>query len=226
LEMDGLPFISELSFLILLIVVLAVVSIALSVISLLLVRSAARKMVSPPQPVAPSVAAPPAPPPTPSRPAAPKHAVPRPGVAAKPAAKAEVKPAPLPPRPLESLEIKPAEAGEEFGFASLEEVASMLGLKSVILLNQSGIPIDSYNVGEDDRVAASVADFISLVRRLNPGFSYMVSEGDERIMLFLVGRIGESEVYALTVGGGSEFGVEDVRDLLRAYLSESLGRFK
>ena len=224
--MDGLPFISELSFLILLIVVLAVVSIALSVISLLLVRSAARKMVSPPQPVAPSVAAPPAPPPTPSRPAAPKHAVPRPGVAAKPAAKAEVKPASLPPRPLESLEIKPAEAGEEFGFASLEEVASMLGLKSVILLNQSGIPIDSYNVGEDDRVAASVADFISLVRRLNPGFSYMVSEGDERIMLFLVGRIGESEVYALTVGGGSEFGVEDVRDLLRAYLSESLGRFK
>jgi len=224
--MDGLPFISELSFLILLIVVLAVVSIALSVISLLLVRSAARKMVSPPQPVAPSVAAPPAPPPTPSRPAAPKHAVPRPGVAAKPAAKAEVKPAPPPPRPLESLEIKPAEAGEEFGFASLEEVASMLGLKSVILLNQSGIPIDSYNVGEDDRVAASVADFISLVRRLNPGFSYMVSEGDERIMLFLVGRIGESEVYALTVGGGSEFGVEDVRDLLRAYLSESLGRFK
>jgi len=224
--MDGLPFISELSFLILLIVILAVVSIALSVASLLLVRSAARKMVGPPRPVAPSVAAPPAPPPTSSRPAVSKPAAPRPSVATKPAAKAEVKPAPPPPRPLESLEIKPAEAGEEFGFASLEEVASMLGLKSVILLNQSGIPIDSYNVGEDDRVAASVADFISLVRRLNPGFSYMVSEGDERVMLFLVGRIGESEVYALTVGGGSEFSVEEVRDLLRAYLSESLGRFK
>jgi hypothetical protein len=152
--------------------------------------------------------------------------MPKPGAATKATAKAEVKPAPPPPRPLESLEIKPAEAGEEFGFASLEEVASMLGIKSVILLNQSGIPIDSYNVGEDDRVAASVADFISLVRRLNPGFSYMVSEGDQRAMLFLVGRIGESEVYALTVGGGSEFGVEEVRDLLRAYLSESLGRFK
>jgi|YelNatPaOPRAMG01_1025707.scaffolds.fasta_scaffold04567_11 hypothetical protein len=221
--MDGLPFINELSFLILLIIVLAVVSIALSVISLLLVRSAARKIVSPPQPAAPSVAAPPAPPPTPSKPAVSKPVTPRPaGVAAR----AEAKPAPPPPRPLESLEIRPAEAGEEFGFASLEEVASMLGLKSVILLNQSGIPIDSYNVGEDDRVAASVADFISLVRRLNPGFSYMVSEDAERIMLFLVGRIGESEVYALTVGGGSEFGVEEVRDLLRAYLSESLGRFK
>ena len=221
--MDGLPFINELSFLILLIIVLAVVSIALSVISLLLVRSAARKIVSPPQPAAPSVAAPPAPPPTPSKPAVSKPVTPRPaGVAAR----AEAKPAPPPPRPLESLEIRPAEAGEEFGFASLEEVASMLGLKSVILLNQSGIPIDSYNVGEDDRVAASVADFISLVRRLNPGFSYMVSEDAERIMLFLVGRVGESEVYALTVGGGSEFGVEEVRDLLRAYLSESLGRFK
>jgi hypothetical protein len=227
--MDGLPFINELSFLILLIIVLAFVSIALSVISLLLVRSAARKIASPPQPAAPSVAARPAPPPTPSRPAVSKPVTPRPAAAAKPAgvaARAEAKPAPPPPRPLESLEIRPAEAGEEFGFASLEEVASMLGLKSVILLNQSGIPIDSYNVGEDDRVAASVADFISLVRRLNPRFSYMVSEDAERIMLFLVGRIGESEVYALTVGGGSEFGVEEVRDLLRAYLSESLGRFK
>ena len=227
--MDGLPFINELSFLILLIIVLAVVSIALSVISLLLVRSTARKIASPPQPAAPSVAAPPAPPPTPSRPAVSKPVTPRLAAAAKPAgvaARAEAKPAPPPPRPLESLEIRTAEAGEEFGFASLEEVASMLGLKSVILLNQSGIPIDSYNVGEDDRVAASVADFISLVRRLNPGFSYMVSEDAERIMLFLVGRIGESEVYALTVGGSSEFGVEEVRDLLRAYLSESLGRFK
>ncbi|MEM3793494.1 MAG: hypothetical protein QXO04_01340 [Nitrososphaerota archaeon] len=137
---------------------------------------------------------------------------------------AEVKPPK--PKPLEGLEIKPAEVGEEFGFASLEEIASMLGIKSLIIFNQSGIPIDSYNVGEDDRVAASVADFVSLVRRLNPRFSHMVSEDDQRVMLFVVGRIGESEIYALTVGGGPEFGVEEVRDLLRAYLSESLGRFK
>jgi hypothetical protein len=214
--MDGLPLIGEPSFLILLIIILAAVSIVLSVASLLLARSAARKMVSPPQPVALGVAAPPAlPPPSP-----------KPGAAAKATAKAEVKPAPPPPRPLESLEIKPAETGEGFGFTSLEEVASMLGIKSVILLNQSGMPVDSYNIGEGDRVAASVADFISLIRRLNPGFSYMISEGDQRVMLFLVGRIGESEIYALTVGCGPEFGIEEVRDLLRAYLSESLGRFK
>jgi hypothetical protein len=219
--MDGLPLIGEPSFFILLIIILAAVSIVLSVASLLLVRSAARKMASSPQPVTPSVAALPALP-LPS----PKPVMPKPGAAAKATAKAEVKPAPPPPRPLESLEIKPAEAGEEFGFTSLEEVASMLGIRSVILLNQSGMPVDSYNVGEGDRVAASVADFIYLIRRLNPGFSYMVSEGDQRVMLFLVGRIGESEIYALTVGCGPEFGIEEVRDLLRVYLSESLGRFK
>ncbi|MEM2188761.1 MAG: roadblock/LC7 domain-containing protein [Nitrososphaerota archaeon] len=219
LEMNGIPFIGELSFLILLIIILAIISIVLSVISLLFVRSAARRMAGPPQPPAPSVRALPAPPQAPS----PKPAMPKPAPA-KAAARAEVKPPP--PRPLETLEIKPAEVGEEFGFASLEEVASMLGVKSVILLNQSGIPIDSYNVGEDDRVAASVADFISLVRRLNPGFNYMISEDEQRVMLFVVGRIGESEIYALTVGGGPEFGVEEVRDMLRAYLSESLGRFK
>lgn len=216
--MNDIPFIGELSFLILLIIILAIISIVLSVISLLFVRSAARRMAGPPQPPAPSVKALPAP-----QAPSPKPAMPKPAPA-KAAARAEVKPPP--PRPLETLEIKPAEVGEEFGFASLEDVASMLGVKSVILLNQSGIPIDSYNVGDDDKVAASVADFISLVRRLNPGFNYMISEDDQRIMLFVVGRIGESEIYALTVGGGPEFGVEEIRDMLRAYLSESLGRFK
>ncbi len=211
--MVSIPFIGDVSLLILLIIILAVISIALSVVSLLLVRSAAQRITSPPRPVAPSVKAPPVPHP------APRQVTPKPGVA-----KVEAKP---PPRPAaEGLEIKPVEAGEEFGFASLEELASMLGIRSVILFNQSGIPIDSYNVGEDDRVAASVADFISLVRRFNPGFNYMVSEDDRRLMLFVVGRVGESEIYALAVGGGSEFGVEEVRDLLRAYLSESLGRFK
>lgn len=211
--MNGLPFIGELSFLILLIIILAVVSIVLSLASLMLVRSAARKAVERPQPVVPGAMAPPAPPTTP-KPTVPKAT----------AAKAEVKPPST--KPLKNLEIRPAETGEEFGFTSLEEVASMLGIRSVILLNQSGIPIDSYNVSEDDRVAASVADFISLVRRLNPGFNYMVSEDDQRVMLFIVGRVGESEIYALTIGGGPEFGVEEVRDLLRAYLSESLGRFR
>jgi hypothetical protein len=216
--MNGLPFINEPLLLILLTVVLAVVSIMFSIISLLLVRSAARRMASPPQPVAPSIAAPLAPPPTPSRPAVSKPA--------SAAVRTEARPTPPISKSLESLEIKPAEAGEEFGFASLEEVASILGLKSAILLNQSGIPIDSYNVGEEDKVAASVADFISLIRRLNPRFRHMVSEGDERMMLLLIGRIGETEVYALTVGGGPEFGVEEVRGFLRTYLSEKLGRFK
>ncbi len=127
---------------------------------------------------------------------------------------------------VESLEIKPVKPEEGVGFASLEELASMIGIKSVLLFNQSGIPIDSYNVSDDDRVAASVADFISLMRKFNPEFSSMISENGQRVMLFAVGKVGDAEVFALAVSGASlELGADEIRDLLRVYLSESLGRF-
>ncbi|RLG03209.1 MAG: hypothetical protein DRN61_05195, partial [Thaumarchaeota archaeon] len=126
-----------------------------------------------------------------------------------------------------TVEIKPVEPEEGIGFASLEDLASMIGFKSILLFNQSGIPIESYNVSDEDRVAASVADFVSLMRKLNPNFSSMISENGQRVMLFAVGKVGEVEVFALTVGGAEiELEVEEVRDFLRAYLSESLGRFR
>jgi len=208
----GLPFTGDLMSLVFILILLAIISVVLSVLSLILVRSAVRRETRFPQrAVAPSVVEAPAPPkvPTPARKEVGKRAV-------KPSAR---------PR-AESLEIRPVKPEEGLGFTSLEELASMIGVKSVLLFNQSGIPIDSYNVSDDDRVAASVADFISLMRRYDPEFSSMTSENDRKLMLFTVGKVGDAEVFALAVSGaGLELGAEEVRDLLRAYLSESLGRF-
>ena len=205
----GVSFTVDLTGLILITLTLVIISIALSILSLILVRSAMEKKPAAPRKTsAPSETSPPKP-----------STVP----------KVEKKAARSPPREqrAKTVEIKPVEPEEGIGFASLEDLASMIGFKSILLFNQSGIPIESYNVSDEDRVAASVADFVSLMRKLNPNFSSMISENGQRVMLFAVGKVGEVEVFALTVGGAEiELEVEEVRDFLRAYLSESLGRFR
>lgn len=205
----GVSFTGDLTGLILITLTLVIISIALSILSLILVRSAMGKKPAPPQKtVAPSETRALKPPTVPK------------------VEKKAAKPSPRGQR-AETVEIKPVGPEEGIGFASLEDLASMIGVKSILLFNQSGIPIESYNVSEEDRVAASVADFVSLMRKLNPNFSSMISENGQRVMLFAVGKIGEVEVFALAVGGAEiELEAEEIRDFLRAYLSESLGRFR
>jgi len=213
--------VGDLTLILLILIVLAIASVGLSVIALILVRrSIGRGREQKPAPAAtvkptqPTIS--PTPPTTPTR-----------GEAAKPEADSRVEARPPMRRAGEELEIKPVEPGEGVGFASLDDLAVMIGAKSILLFNQTGIPIESYNVEDKDKIAASAADFLSLMKKFDPEFSFMISEASQRIMLFMVGKIGEIEVYALTVGGaGSELGAEEVRDLLRAYLSESLGRYR
>ena len=215
-----MSIVGDLTLILLILIVLAIISVGLSILALILVRSVGRGRGQKPAPAAtvkptqPTVS--PTPPTTPTK-----------SEAAKPEAKPRVEARPPMRRAGEELEIKPVEPGEGVGFASLDDLAAMIGAKSILLFNQTGIPIESYNVEDEDKVAASAADFLSLMRRFDPEFSFMISEAGRRIMLFMVGKIGEIEVYALTVGdAGSELGAEEVRDLLRAYLSESLGRYR
>ncbi len=208
----GALFTLDLASLILITLILVIISIALSLISLVLVRSSAKKAARPPPREATKPAAP-TPPRTVKPPTTPTKETRR---IAKP---------PSPPR--KRGEGERALIGEELGVDSLEDLASMVGVRSIILFNETGIPIESYNVSDEEKVAASAADFISLMRKLNPGFSSMTSEDGRRVMLFSVKKIGEVEVFALAVSEAeAELGAEEIKDFLRAYLSESLGRYR
>jgi len=115
--------------------------------------------------------------------------------------------------------------GRGSGFESLGELASMIGLRSILLFSLMGMSIESYNMKNEDRVSASAADFISTLKELNAGFDSLVIEGDQRVMLLLIGKVGEMEVYELTVGEpGAALEAEDIRGLLRVYLSASMRR--
>ena len=124
-------------------------------------------------------------------------------------------------------EVKPAEPERLAKFASLEELVSAIGAKHLILFNQYGIPIESYNVREGREISISLADFISTMRKLSPDFDSMISWDGRKVVLSSIGKVGDIEVFALALSD-SEMKVkaDEVREFIKTYLSESLGRRK
>lgn len=204
--------IDNLSLFTLLVFVLVLVSVVLSTLSLILVRRAiAATKTTPTEASA-----------VPGGEVSPKKVAAMPRVEGK-----AVRPPPAERRAKGEVEIKPTEPEEWIGFTSIGELASVIGAKSLILFNQSGITIDSHNVEDEDRVSASLADFIAIMRKLNPDFDSMVSGDGLRAVLVSVGTIGETEVFAFAASDkGMALELEEVRGFIRAYLSESLGRYR
>ena len=133
----------------------------------------------------------------------------------------------FPPKTGGDAETKPTAPEGPVRFASLGELASAIGAKHLILFNQYGIPIESYNVREGRGISVPLAEFVSTMRKLSPDFDSIVSGDGRKIILSSIEKIGDIEVFALAVGD-SEMKVkaDEVREFLKAYLSESLGRRK
>jgi hypothetical protein len=133
----------------------------------------------------------------------------------------------LPPKTGGDAETKPTAPERPVRFASLGELASAIGAKHLILFNQYGIPIESYNVREGRGISVPLAEFVSTMRKLSPDFDSIVSGNGRKIILSSIEKVGDIEVFALVVGD-SEMKVkaDEAREFLKAYLSESLGRRK
>ena len=196
---------------------ISLIALILSIVALIYARKAAAKIPTP-APVRAPARAPEAIPqkPVEKAPKAPEKAV-------KEEPKVELLPPP-PPKPkkeVEVPEIKPKKGGV-LGLESLEELASMMGMDSILIFNTLGMPIESHNVSEEDRVAASLADFITVIRKFDSSFKGLSIENERRTMILMLGKVGEMELSALTVGK-SELEIEEVRDLLKTYISDMMG---
>jgi len=199
--------------------ILAFTSITLSIIALILAKRAVRKTtftpITPPKVSKEKLVE------KERKPEAPKKAAGKPAVEKPPEAGVRA----VGVAKGETFEIKPSEAEEGLGFESLEELATMTGMRSILLFNLMGMAIESYNVKDDDRVSASAADFISMLREFNSSFDSLVIEDDQRVMLLSIGNVGEMEIFALAIEEPeSALEVDDVRDLLRAYISGIMRR--
>ena len=128
----------------------------------------------------------------------------------------------------EAVEAESKKAPEEAevikisgGFESLGDLATLTGMDSIFLFNLSGLPVDSYNMKEGERVAASLADFILTLRRLGFPADTIILKNGLKALLLTVKKIGDMEVCALMVGKPEvEVDVDEVKELLQAYVSD------
>jgi len=114
------------------------------------------------------------------------------------------------------------------GFESLADLATLTGMDSIFLFNLSGLPVDSYNMKEGERVAASLADFILTLRRLGFPADTIILKNGLKALLLTVKKVGDMEVCALMVGKPEiDVNVDEARELLQAYVSDLIkGREK
>jgi len=127
-----------------------------------------------------------------------------------------------------AVEAETKEAPEEAevikisgGFESLGDLATLTGMDSIFLFNLSGLPVDSYNMKEGERVAASLADFILTLRRLGFPADTIILKNGLKALLLTVKKVGDMEVCALMVGKPEvEVDVDEIRELLQAYVSD------
>ena len=135
----------------------------------------------------------------------------------------------------EAVEVESKEAPKETevikisgGFESLGDLATLTGMDSIFLFNLSGLPVDSYNMKEGERVAASLADFILTLRRLGFPADIIILKNGLKALLLTVKKVGDMEVCALMVGKPEiDVDVDEVRELLQAYVSDLIkGREK
>jgi hypothetical protein len=104
------------------------------------------------------------------------------------------------------------------GVESLAEAAAILLADSILLFDLTGLPIDSYNVVDDERrLAANIVDALTSLRRSNlPAEEAVIREGELEGHIFPVARVGGMEVHALVTGRGVN--IEDAKKLLRSYV--------
>ncbi|MCD6126116.1 MAG: hypothetical protein J7J19_03815 [Thaumarchaeota archaeon] len=128
----------------------------------------------------------------------------------------------------EAVEVESKEAPKETevikisgGFESLGDLATLTGMDSIFLFNLSGLPVDSYNMKEGERVAASLADFILTLRRLGFPADTIILKNGLKALLLTVKKVGDMEICALMVGKPEiNVNIDEIKELLQAYVSD------
>ena len=111
------------------------------------------------------------------------------------------------------------------GLESLEEISSTLAVDSIFLFNLAGMPIEAYNIKEEDKLAAVLADILASLRKNGfPTETISIKDGVQGYILSVT-QVGEMEVYALVIGGAEmAVDIEEARQLLKDYVTSIIKR--
>jgi hypothetical protein len=111
------------------------------------------------------------------------------------------------------------------GLESLEEISSTLAVNSIFLFNLAGMPIEAYNIKEEDKLAAILADILASLRKNGfPTETISIKDSVQGYILSVT-QVGEMEVYALVLGGAeTALDIEEARQLLKDYVTSMIKR--
>jgi hypothetical protein len=110
---------------------------------------------------------------------------------------------------------------------ALAEAAVILGAEALMLFDNQGLVIETYNVAEEDgaRAAASLAELINVLRNLGfPTEAIMLKDGSVSFIVELE-RMGDVTPYCLVTGGPRLVtDTEYARELLQGYIESIVRR--
>lgn len=106
------------------------------------------------------------------------------------------------------------------GLESLEEISSTLAVNSVFLFNLAGMSIEAYNIKEEDKLAAILADILATLRKSGFPTDTISIKDTVQGYILSVTQVGEMEIYALILGGAETIlDIEEARLLLKDYVT-------
>lgn len=110
---------------------------------------------------------------------------------------------------------------------SLAEAAVMLGAEALMLFDQQGFVIETYNMAEEHgtRAAASLAELISMLKELGfPAGTIMFKNGAVSFIVKLE-RVGDVTPYGLVISSPtSTIDAEYAREILQKYVESVIER--
>lgn len=106
------------------------------------------------------------------------------------------------------------------GLESLEEISSALAVNSILLFNLAGMSIEAYNIKDEEKLSAILADIIASFRKNGfPSETISIKDSVQGYILSIT-KVGEMEVYALVLGeADATIDVEEARQLLKDFIT-------
>lgn len=126
------------------------------------------------------------------------------------------------------IELSPG-AGELFTkhINSLAEAAVILRAEALILFDQWGLLVETYNIAEEHgaRAAASLAELISLLKKLGFPVETIILKNGAVSFIVELRKVGDVTPYGLVIGGPAlTMNTEYAREILQKYIESIIER--
>lgn len=110
---------------------------------------------------------------------------------------------------------------------ALAEAAVILGAEALVLFDNQGLVVETYNMAEDHgaRTAASLAELINVLKTLGFPTETLIFKNGSTSFVVELRRVGDVTPYCLVMGGPMlMMNTDYAREILQEYVESIIGR--